>query len=127
MHYKLYRYQLTKISGENEREVHPDKHFKLFFNSRGADAFGELAEYRGKKDSVLMYLREYRLDFTGMIGRHSTEREVTSYDAREDEAFIREVDDDDYPHAVFICMPRLRMIACSDGTQIRADSAMSRL
>ncbi len=127
MHYRLYRYNLTRVVGEKEREIHPDQHFKIFSNSRGADAYGELAEYRGKRDSVLMYVREYRSDFVGLIGRHSTQREVTSYNAEEDEAFQKEVEDDDYPNAAFICLPRLRMIACSDGSQVRADSAMSRL
>jgi hypothetical protein len=127
MHYRLYRYQLTKIVGEKEREIHPDHHFKIFANSRGADAYGELAEYRGKRDSVLMFVRDYRSDFVGLIGRHSTQREVTSYDSKEDEAFQIEVEDDDYPNAAFVCLPRLRMIACSDGSQVRADSAMSRL
>ncbi|SDS01491.1 hypothetical protein [Bradyrhizobium canariense] len=127
MHYKLYRYTLTKIVGEKEREIHPDHHFKLFQRSRGTDAYGELAEYRGKRDSVLMFVREYRSDFVGLIGRHSTEREVTSYDANEDETYQIEVDDDDYPNAAFVCLPRLRMIACSDSNQVRADSAMSRL
>jgi hypothetical protein len=105
MHYRLYRYSLTKVVGEKEREIHPDQHFKIFSNSRGADAYGELAEYRGKRDSVLMYVREYRTDFVGLIGRHSTQREVTSYDATEDEAYQTEVDDDDYPNAAFICFP----------------------
>lgn len=127
MHYKLYRYTLTKLVGENEREIHPDQHFKLFQQSRGADGSGRLAEYRGKRDSVLMFVRDYRTDFVGLIGRHSTEREVTKYDPDEDETHQEEVDDDDYPNAAFVCFPRLRMIACSDGTRVRADSAMSRL
>jgi hypothetical protein len=127
MHYRLYRYNLTKVVGEKEREIHPDQHFRLFSNSRGADAYGELVEYRGKRDSVLMFVREYRTDFVGLIGRHSTQREVTSYDATEDEAYQTEVDDDDYPNAAIICLPRLHMIACSDSSAVRADSAMSRL
>lgn len=127
MHYRIYRYQLTRLTQDTEREIHPDKHFKVFSASKGADAYGELAEYRGKKDSVLMYLREFRSDFIGLIGRHSTEREVTAYNETEDEIHLREVDDDDYPHAAFICLPRLRLIVCSDSAQIRADGAMSRL
>ncbi|WFU28447.1 hypothetical protein QA649_20160 [Bradyrhizobium sp. CB1717] len=127
MHYKLYRYQLTKVSGEKEREIHPDDHFKLFQRARGTDSYGEFAEYRGKRDSVLMFVREYRSDFVGLIGRHSTEREVTTYDAKEDETYQVEVDDDDYPNAAFVCLPRLRMIACSDGARMPADGAMSRL
>jgi hypothetical protein len=74
-----------------------------------------------------MFVRDYRSDFVGLIGRHSTEREVTKYNAAEDETHKEDVDDDDYPNAAFICLPRLRMIACSDGAQVRADSAMSRL
>jgi hypothetical protein len=74
-----------------------------------------------------MYVRDYRSDFVGLIGRHSTPREITSYNADEDEAYQTEVEDDDYPNAAFVCLPRLRMIACSDSAQVRADSAMSRL
>jgi hypothetical protein len=74
-----------------------------------------------------MYLRDYHYDFIGLIGRHSTEREVTSYNKSEDETRIRSVVDDDYPHAPFVCMPRLKMIACVDGSKLRADAAMSRL
>jgi hypothetical protein len=78
MHYKLYRYRITKIVGKDrEVAVHPDDHFKTFFKSKGKDSYGDLAEYRGKKDSVLMYLRDFHYDFIGLIGRHSTEREVT--------------------------------------------------
>ncbi|UYO52271.1 hypothetical protein [Rhodopseudomonas palustris] len=127
MYYRLYRYQLTKISGETEREIHPDRHFRLFDSAKGADDYGQLAEYRGRRDSVLMYLREYRSDFTGLIGRHSTEREINVYNESEDEVVAKAVDDDDYPHAAFVCLPRLRMIACTDNSQVRADSAMSRL
>jgi len=93
----------------------------------GSNAYNEYAEYRGKKDTVLMYVRKYGSDFTGLIGRHSTDREVTSYDEREDETRKRVVGDDDYPNAPFICMPRLGMIACVDSGQIKADAAMMRL
>jgi hypothetical protein len=127
MHYKLYRYTLTRIVGERERVIGPDDHFKLFQRSTGADAYGQLPEYRGKRDSVLMFVRAYRSDFVGLIGRHSTEREVTKYNADEDETHLEKVDDDDYPNAAFVCLPRLGMIACSDGSQVRADGAMSRL
>jgi len=125
MHYKLYRYTLADKRG---RTIHPDKHFTEFEKSKGADSYGEFSPYRGKKkDSVLMYLRDFHYDFIGLIGRHSTEREITSYDEREDETQVKSVVDDDYPHAPFVCMPRLGMIACVDGSKLRADAAMSRL
>jgi hypothetical protein len=127
MHYKLYRYTLTKLTEDSEREVHPDKHYKIFSRSKGKDGYGQLSEYRGKKDSVLMYLREYRSDFTGLIGRHSTEREITAYLEKDDETTTQRVGDDDYPHAAFVCIPRLRMIACIDNSQVKADGAMGRL
>jgi hypothetical protein len=124
MLYKLYRYELSTPQG---KEIHPDKHYAVFDKSKGKDDFGELTEYRGRKDSVLMYLRDYHFDFIGLVGRHSTEREVTAYDEREDQTEQIDVDDDDYPHAPFICMPRLRMIACVDSAKVRADGAMMRL
>ena len=74
-----------------------------------------------------MYLRDFHYDFIGLIGRHSTEREITTYDEGEDETEVRSVIDDDYPHAPFVCMPRLGLIACVDGAKLRADAAMARL
>jgi len=74
-----------------------------------------------------MYLRDYHYDFIGLVGRHSTEREITAYDKREDETLQLDVTDDDYPHAPFVCMPRLRMIACVDSAKVSADGAMARL
>jgi hypothetical protein len=124
MHYKLYRYSLV---GRNGRAIYADKHYSEFSRAKGADDFGELSPYRRKKDSVLMYLRDFHYDFIGLIGRHSTEREITAYDEREDETEIKKVVDDDYPHAPFVCMPRLGLIACVDGAKLRADAAMSRL
>lgn len=124
MYYKLYRYTLAD---KKERVIHPDRHFLEFSKAKGADEFGEFSPYRRKKDSVLMYLRDYHYDFIGLIGRHSTEREVTSYDEGEDVTTVARVVDDDYPHSPFICMPRLGMIACVDSAKLRADAAISRL
>ena len=124
MHYKLYRYELSTPDG---REIHPDKHFGFFDKSKGKGLYGELTEYRGKRDTVLMYLRDYHFDFVGLVGRHSTEREVTQYDEREDQTEQVDVGDDDYPNAAFVCMPRLRMIACVDSAKVKADGAMMRL
>jgi hypothetical protein len=76
MYYKLYRYSLENKSGKS---VYADRHFSEFNKSKGKDDIGEFAQYRRKKDSVLMYLRDYHYDFIGLIGRHSTEREITSY------------------------------------------------
>ena len=76
MQYKLFRYLLSTPDG---KEINPDRHFQLFDAAKGADLYGELTEYRGKKDSVLMHLRNYSRNFIGLIGRHSTEREVTTY------------------------------------------------
>ena len=124
MYYKLYRYSLV---GRNDRPIYADRHFSEFSNAKGKDEFGELSPYRRKKDSVLMYLRDYHYDFIGLIGRHSTEREITIYDELEDETALKSVVDDDYPHSPFVCMPRLGMIACVDGAKLRADAAMMRL
>lgn len=77
-----------------------------------------------------MYVRKPQSsssDFIGLVGRHSTEREVTEYDQNVDETSTIVVRDDDYPNSPFICMPRLKLIACVDGSKIRADSAISRL
>jgi hypothetical protein len=124
MQFKLFRYQLSTTDG---KIIHPDKHFKLFEEARGPDEYGRFAEYRGKKDSVLMHLRNYDYDFVGLVGRHSTEREVTSYDVDEDMTVQVAVDDDDYPHAAFVCLPRTGMITCTDRGSIRAIAALSRL
>jgi hypothetical protein len=124
MSYKLYRYTLVD---RNDRLVHPDKHFSEFDKAKGSDDIGELSPYRRKKDSVLMYLRDYHYDFIGLIGRHSTEREITTYGESEDATKLKNVVDDDYPHAPFVCLPRLGMIACVDGAKLRADAAMARL
>ena len=124
MHYKLYRYQLETPTG---KAIYADKHYAEFLKAKGPDEFGELSPYRRKKDSVLMYIRDFHFDFIGLIGRHSTEREITAYNDVED--FVEQVNvgDDDYPHAAFVCMPRLGMIACVDSAKLRADAAMARL
>lgn len=74
-----------------------------------------------------MHLRNYGYDFVGLVGRHATKREVTAYDVDEDLTVQINVDDDDYPHAAFICLPRIGMIACTDSGNIRANAALSRL
>jgi hypothetical protein len=74
-----------------------------------------------------MHLRNYHYDFVGLIGRHSTEREVTAYDVDDDITVQVAVEDDDYPHAAFVCLPRTGMITCTDGGQIKANAALSRL
>jgi hypothetical protein len=125
LRYKLYHYHLN--DSEKNKEINPDRHFPLFDKSKGPDPYGELAEYRGKKDSVLMHVRNYGKDFIGLIGRHSVSREVTKYDERQDITHIIDEDDDDYPNTPFVCLPRLKMIACAEGGSIRADGAMSRL
>jgi hypothetical protein len=125
MQYKLFRYELSTTDG---RAVHPDRHFRLFDEAKGPDAYGQFAEYRGRKDSVLMHLRNYRrYDFVGLVGRHATKREVTQYDVDEDLTLQIRVDDDDYPHAAFICLPRIGIIACTDSGNFRANAALSRL
>lgn len=127
MKYKLYEYEL---SDRTNRIVAPDRHFEIFRDSIGVDSSGRFARYRGRDDAVLMNVRKTTRassDFIGLIGRHSTEREVTTYDQLRDEADNIIVSDDDYPNSPFVCMPRLKMIACVDGGKLKAESAMSRL
>jgi len=124
VHYKLYRYYLNT---KDDRQVHPDKHFSVFNASKGRDSSGEFTEYRGRKNSVLMYVQKYGANFTALVGKHSTERAVTAYDEDEDVTEELEVEDDDYPNAAFMCFPRIWMIACLDSSKVRADSAMERL
>lgn len=124
MQYKLYTYDLETRDGSL---IGPDRHFDLFQRSIGYDASNRLARYRGRADSILMEVRRVGPDFTGRIGRHATERAVVEYDTSTDEA--REVvrDDNDYPHTLFICFPRLGMIAVKEGGSPPADSALQRL
>jgi hypothetical protein len=124
MHYKMYRYT---IENDKDHIVGPDKHFDIFNKSKGPDEFGEFAQYRNRKNSILMHIQNYKPDFSGLVGKHTTEREVTSYDKIADVARVRTVRDDDYPHAAFICFPRLGLLACSEGTEINASTAISRL
>lgn len=123
MQYKLYTYD---ISDRQERLIAPDRHFSLFEKSKGRDAYGQHTRYRGKNDAILMAVRSFRSDFSGLIGRHATEREVTEYNEALDEATQALLEDDDYPNTIFVCFPRLGTIACIEGT-IKSDSALARL
>lgn len=122
--YKLYKYELAD---KRNFIIGPDRHIDLFDRAKGPSVEGEYARYRGKNDAVLMYVRNYRSDFAGQIGRHATEREITSYNFREDETEVRIEIDDDYPNTPFMCFPRLGYIACIEGRSVSANSAMSRL
>lgn len=124
MQYKIYSYTLEDRSG---RLISPDKQYEIFEHSTGYASGNRLATYRGKNDAILMHVRKYGSDFAGRIGKHATEREVTEYNTHVDEA--REVvrADDDYPHTLFICFPRLKTIAIKEGGTPSADSAVSRL
>ena len=124
MQYKFYKYSLADRNGN---DVAPDDHYDIFNNAKATDDVGEFTKYRGQKNAVLMYLRKFGSDFSGLVGKHSTEREITNYDSEEDETTNNLVEDNDYPHAPFVCMPRLRVIACIEGSRIGADSAMHRL
>jgi hypothetical protein len=127
--YKVYKYTISKIDRATDTmfEIGPDQHYKLFASAKGKDSSGAYAEYRNQKNAVLMYLREFRKDFSGLIGKHSTERAVTAYDEREDETQELLVSDNDYPHAAFICLPRLKVIVVMDSQVLSADSAIGRL
>lgn len=124
MHYKIYTYEI-----EDERRiiVAPDRHFKIFQNSVGYDAANRLAVHRGRRDSILMEVRVFGSDFTGRIGRHLTEREVSKYDSAFDKVKSITQDDDDFPNTWFIAFPRLGVIAVRDGASPPADSAIQRL
>jgi|ERR1043166_495484 hypothetical protein len=124
MQYKLYKYELFRRDG---RLVPTGQHFEIFNTSKGYDPFGRSAKYRGRDNALLMYIQKYGVDFGGLIGRHSTEREVTIYDQRQDVTETVPVEDDDYPNVAFICFPRMQMMACVDGSSITASSAISRL
>jgi len=124
MKYKIYEYWLRDSKGY---DIAPDRHFEFFQRSTGRDEYGQFAEYRGQKNSVLMHLRRFSKDFSGLVGRHSQEREVTEYVERTDETLVVVVEDDDYPNTPFICFPRLKAIAVLDGSRITADAAVARL
>jgi hypothetical protein len=129
MKYKVYQYTISQTNRKTDvtLEVGPDQHYKLFASAKGKDASGAYAEYRNQKNAVLMYLREFRKDFSGLIGKHSTERAITAYDEAEDETKEVYVSDNDYPHAAFICLPRLKTIVVMDSPALSADSAIGRL
>ena len=103
MYYKLFNYRIER----NELTIDPDRHYRLFRQATGADRGGNFATYRGRQDAVLMHVRPARGLFMGLIGKHSTEREVTEYDQDHDSTKIKVAVDDDYPHTPFICSPRL--------------------
>lgn len=127
--YKIYEYTISntnKVTGVTS-EIGPDNHFKLFSASKGKDTRGTYAEYRGERNAILMYLRQFRSDFSGLVGKHSTERAVTAYNEREDETKEVIVLDDDYPHAAFVCLPRLKVIVVADSQALPANSAIERL
>src|SRR3954465_11843704 len=99
MHYKLYSYELTDERG---RAPLADTTHKIFDDAKARDTSGEYTEYRGRKDAVLMHVRNYEHNFIGAVGRHAIEREVTSYDERHNEVNFLVTDDDDYPNTPFI-------------------------
>ena len=80
MHYKFFRYKIE----HRGQSIDPSEHHQIFNSARGPDDNGEYAYYRGQKNSVLMHVRQYANDFTGRIGKHSTDREVTRYNAERD-------------------------------------------
>ncbi len=124
MLYKLYKYTLERRDG---RPILTGQHFEIFNTSKGFDPFGRSAMYRGRDNALLMYIQKYGVDFGGLIGRHSTEREVTLYDQADDKTDTIPVADDDYPNVAFLCFPRMHMLVCVDGSSIKASSAVSRL
>jgi len=81
MQYKIYRYSITNDEG---RAVGPDKHFDIFNGSKGPDEFGEYTKYRNQKNAILMYIQNHKPDFSGLVGKHATERDVTTYDKNTD-------------------------------------------
>lgn len=124
MQYRMYKYELSRRDG---RLVPSSQHFDIFNTSKGYDVLGRSAKYRGSDNALLMYIQKYGVDFGGLIGRHSTEREITQYKQREDKTETVPVEDDDYPNVAFLCFPRMGMLTCIDGASITSSSAMSRL
>jgi len=122
--FKLYRFS---ADDNRDKKIGVDRVVDIFKRSVGRDSSGEFTKYRGKKDAVLMYLRTYKSDFTGLIGRFSSERLVSFYNDNNDEVVSESVADDDYPHVPFICFPRLGCLLCADKAVMRADAAVSRL
>ncbi len=83
--------------------------------------------YRGQANAILMQLVGNPSRFTGLVGKHSTEREVETYDNDADEVNAQVVPDDNYPNAAFLCIPEINMIACQDRATLTAKSAIARL
>jgi hypothetical protein len=123
MFYKLYRYELER----DEVTLPRDRHLAVFRQARGPDSRGGFAVYRGQANAVLMHVRRYGEMFAGLVGKHSTERDVRAYDASSDTSEVRRIGDDDYPGAAFICSPPRGLIACVDGSPINARAAIARL
>jgi len=56
MHYKMYSYTLADDAG---RAPPADTTYKVFADAKARDLAGEYTEYRGRKDAVLMHVRNY--------------------------------------------------------------------
>jgi len=123
MFYKLFEYSIER----DDVLIEPDRHLRMFHSAKGHDENGHLAIYRGQQNAVLMHVRAHRELFTGLIGKHSTEREITKYDDDSDVTRNSLERDDNYPHTPFICIPKIKMIACVDSSLISAQAAMARL
>ena len=124
MQFKLFTFTMED---EVSRPIGADRIFPLFEKSKGKDSSGEFARYRGRKDAVLMYTREYGSDFSGLVGRFSDQREVSVYNESKDEVYTRTISDNDYPNVPFICFPRLKCIVCANKGSLSANAAVSRL
>lgn len=122
MFYKIFAYTLER----GDVELDPTGHFEFFQRSIGQDQDGNYTEYR-RQSIVLMNLINDDGWFMGLVGKHSTEREVTHYENSNDTIAQQIIGDDDYPHTPFICVPSLHMMACGDSGPINARSAMRRL
>lgn len=123
MFFKFFEYSLENDDGKLPSETHRD----IFRKARGFDEDGLLVKYRGQRNSILMGVRKAGDFFTGLIGRHSEQRDVTDYDANEDAPARKTVDDDDYPNTPFVCWPKKKGIAICDSAPISAGSAVQRL
>lgn len=123
MFYRLFRYHL-----DNERgPISENSHYKAFRDSRAKDENGRLAIYRNKEDSILMHVRGGERRFCGRVGRQATQREITRYRESDDVADDVVVADSNIPNVSFLCVPEISMIACEDGVDISAESALRRL
>lgn len=123
MRFQIFNYSL-QFKG---RDIAPDKHFEIFNRSKGSNNSGEFTEYRGRKDAVLMQVEKIDNVFTGLIGKHNSERLVRKYSTIDD-ILIEEVEqDDDYPYAIFYCDPRRNEIAISKSSDITVNSAIGRI